>query len=50
MIVRAGSAVPRPARRLGSLVLRLLDTQAPLDAAEELRMEWGPYGLNLTQG
>ena len=37
-------AVPGPAERPRRLVLRLLDTQAPLGAEEELRMECGPTG------
>jgi hypothetical protein len=41
---RASVGVPGPVVRLGCLVLRLLDTQAPLGAEEELRMEWGPIG------
>jgi hypothetical protein len=40
----AGSGVLRTASRLGHLVLRLLGTQALLDAKEELRTEWEPAG------
>lgn len=41
---RAGLGVPGPSWRpeLFGSVLRLLDTQVPLDATEELRTEWGP--------
>lgn len=41
---RAGLMVPRPARRLGHLVLRFLETQVPLKAVEDLRKVWGPTG------
>jgi hypothetical protein len=41
---RSGS-VPGLAKRLGRLVLRLLDTQTPLGASEELTTEWGPLDL-----
>lgn len=34
----------------GHRVLRLLGIQAPLDAAQELRMESGPMGLDLAWG
>ena len=33
-----------PVLGAGKHSLRLLDTQAPLSVAEELRMEWGPTG------
>ena len=34
--------VPNLPRGQGHLAFRILVTQAPLDAAEGLRMEWGP--------
>lgn len=34
----------------GHLGLRLLDIQVPLEAAEELRMEWEHHRLDLAQG
>lgn len=41
---RAGLGVPGPHGGQGCLVLRLLGTQVPLGATEELRMEWGCGG------
>ena len=42
--VGAGSGVSDLQAGQALLVLRLLSTKAPLDATEELRMEWGPVG------
>lgn len=43
--------VPGPAKRLGCLILRLLDTQTLLRASEELTTEWGPpHRLDLAGG
>lgn len=47
---RAGSGVLGLHGGQGHLVLRLLGTLVPLDVTEELRMEWGPMGLDLAQG
>lgn len=38
-----------PARWLGLRVLRLLGIQESLEAVEELGIEWGPMGFDLTQ-
>ena len=37
---RAGSGVPRPARRTGHLVLRHLGSLEPLGTTEDLTTEW----------